>query len=112
MLLYFSYSPHLLGTANAVKELETFLEDKKGKPFNFLKECLIYCRNDTLILFLAVLSLELELLKQSKYEISFIFSSAFTLAQLSSIFYRQLYMPANSIGKPLNHSVANAINCG
>lgn len=37
-------------------------------------------------------------MRQSRYEISFVFSSSFTLAQLSSIFYRQLFMPKNSIG--------------
>lgn len=63
-----------------------------------MKECVKYCWQDTLILGLAVLSLEKETLVESGYQISFIRSSTFTLAGLSAVFYRQLYMKPNSIG--------------
>lgn len=80
------------------RSLISFWKREKGKPFIFIEEALRYCANDSLILLLAVLTLESELLRQSRFEITFVFSSSFTLAQLSSIFYRQLFMPENSIG--------------
>lgn len=64
-----------------------------------MDEALSYCANDTLILTLGVLYLEAEVLRASKYEISMIWSSSFTLAGLSAIFYRHLFMGQNSIGK-------------
>ena len=72
--------------------------EKGLNVFNFEQEAIKYCSNDTLVLLLAVLCLEREMLITSNYQISFIASSSFTLAGLSSIFYRQCFMPKNVIG--------------
>jgi hypothetical protein len=47
---------------------------------------------------LAVLELEKSTLKDTQFEISFNFTSSFTLAGLSAIYYRHLFMAPNSIG--------------
>lgn len=97
-MLFYSYSLHLRSDEGAEAELEEYLASKRGEPFHFMEEALKYCKNDVLILALAVLSLEAEVLRQSENSISFIFSSSFTIAGLSAIFYRHLYMEAKSMG--------------
>lgn len=82
-----------------VAELEAFLASKKGVKFNFLNECLKYCMQDSIILFIAVLYLEKECLLASDFKISFINSSTFTLAGLAATFYRGLFMAKDSIGQ-------------
>lgn len=98
LLISFSYAPHLLPDQEAESELDSFLNKQKGKPFDFMKECLKYCYHDTLVLGVAVLTLEIQVLRNTNYEISFICSSSFTLAGLSAIIFRQCFMQPGSIG--------------
>lgn len=57
-----------------------------------------YCHQDSLIVALAVLALEKSTLEDTNYQISFIHTSAFTLAGLSAVYFRHLYMTVDSIG--------------
>lgn len=88
----------MLSSEKDLAQLHAFLKEKKGEPFCFLKECLKYCWQDTVILALGVLILEKETLVESGFQISFIRSSTFTLAGLSAVFYRQLFMKKDSLG--------------
>lgn len=86
-------------TPREVEELREFLASKEGCGFNFRNECLEYCSNDVLVLFLAGMCLEMATLKQSNYAISFICSTTFTLAGFSALFFRALFLKPQSIGR-------------
>jgi hypothetical protein len=104
------YEPHNLRSDAERKELLEFLASKVGQEFDFMRECLQYCDQDVLILTLAVLALELATLLGTKFHISFIHSTSFTIAGLSSVYYRHLFMKENSIGLYPLHGYANLTN--
>ena len=87
------------------EELVRFLEQQQGSKFIFMDECIKYCEQDVLILALATLAMEKATLVETGFQISFIYSSAFTVASLSSVYYRHL-----SIGLFPVHGYANLTN--
>ena len=74
--------------------MDKFLLSKRGQRFNLLKECQEYCEQDAVCLFLAVLSFEKTVLEQSAFHVSFLAGSGITLASLSALLFRAVFMQA------------------
>lgn len=70
-----------------------------GNFQDFQKECSKYCLVDSKICFLACICFEESVLRLSKGRISFLNSSTMTIAGLSSLMFRGVYMPGKCLGR-------------
>ena len=92
--MYSSYYPHLIKSQQELSDLDAFLVSKRGQRFNLLQECRRYCEQDAICLFIAALSFEKTVLDQSSYHVSFLAGGAITLASLSALLFRAVFMRA------------------